>query len=79
VIGDAVNEAARLTEKAKQVRGRILASDAVVSACTAQERADWEPYRSLRLRGRDERTQTWTARPATMAPHAQLETPPRPA
>ncbi len=43
VIGDAVNEAARLTEKAKQVRGRILASDAVVSSGTPEERADWEP------------------------------------
>lgn len=61
VIGDAVNEAARLTEKAKLVRSRILASDAVVSRCTAEERAGWESYRSLRLRGRSERTQAWTA------------------
>ena len=62
VIGDAVNEAARLTEKAKQVRGRILASDAVLARCTPEERADWAPYRSLRLRGRRERTETWTSR-----------------
>ena len=61
VIGDAVNEAARLTEKAKQVRGRILASDAVLARCTPEERAAWEPYRSLRLRGRRERTETWTS------------------
>jgi adenylate cyclase len=60
VIGDAVNEAARLTEKAKQVRSRILASDAVISRCTPEERAGWAPYRSLRLRGRSERTETWT-------------------
>jgi adenylate cyclase len=60
VIGDAVNEAARLTEKAKQVRSRILASDAVVSRCAPEERAGWTPYRSLRLRGRRERTETWT-------------------
>ncbi|HEY4459650.1 MAG TPA: adenylate/guanylate cyclase domain-containing protein [Pseudonocardiaceae bacterium] len=61
VIGDAVNEAARLTEKAKQVRSRILASDAVIARCTPEERADWARYRSLRLRGRRERTETWTA------------------
>ncbi|HEX3785382.1 MAG TPA: adenylate/guanylate cyclase domain-containing protein [Pseudonocardiaceae bacterium] len=64
VIGDAVNEAARLTEKAKGVRGRILASDAVLAACSPQEQANWQQYRSLRLRGRRERTETWTDRPA---------------
>lgn len=33
VIGDAVNEAARLTDSAKQVPGRILASQAVIERC----------------------------------------------
>ncbi|WP_236790014.1 adenylate/guanylate cyclase domain-containing protein [Amycolatopsis sp. GM8] len=60
VIGDAVNEAARLTEHAKKVPGRILASDAVVVASTTGEREQWSPYRKLRLRGRDEPTVTWT-------------------
>jgi len=67
VIGDAVNEAARLTEKAKGVRGRILASDAVLAACSAEEQANWQQYRSLRLRGRRERTETWTDRPTEQA------------
>ena len=67
VIGDAVNEAARLTEKAKQVRSRILASDAVLARCRAEERAGWRPYRSLRLRGRNERTDTWTDRPSSVS------------
>jgi adenylate cyclase len=61
VIGDAVNEAARLTEHAKKVRGRILASDAVLASSSAGERARWEPYRKIRLRGRLEPTTTWTA------------------
>lgn len=61
VIGDAVNEAARLTEHAKKVRGRILAADAVLASSSAGERAHWEPYRKVRLRGRSEPTATWMA------------------
>lgn len=61
VIGDAVNEAARLTEHAKKVPGRILASDAVLTSSSAGEREHWEPYRKIRLRGRHEPTATWTA------------------
>ncbi|MGK3199686.1 adenylate/guanylate cyclase domain-containing protein [Amycolatopsis sp. MEPSY49] len=63
VIGDAVNEAARLTELAKAVPSRILASDAVVSAALPSERAHWEKHGELELRGRQEATPTWTARP----------------
>jgi adenylate cyclase len=61
VIGDAVNEAARLTEHAKTVPGRILAGDAVLASSSPGERAHWEPYRKIRLRGRNEPTITWTA------------------
>jgi adenylate cyclase len=61
VIGDAVNEAARLTEHAKKAPGRILASDAVLGTGSASERAHWSPHRKLRLRGRREPTATWTA------------------
>jgi adenylate cyclase len=60
VIGDAVNEAARLTELAKTVPSRILASDAVVSAALPSEAAHWEKHGELELRGRQEATPTWT-------------------
>ncbi|PRX45368.1 adenylate cyclase [Prauserella shujinwangii] len=59
VIGDAVNEAARLTEHAKQVPGRILASEAVVEACAAAERDRWNREATLHLRGRAEPTVAW--------------------
>jgi len=61
VIGDAVNEAARLTEHAKSVPSRILASDAVVSAAAAGEARLWTKNGELELRGRAEPTVTWTA------------------
>lgn len=60
VIGDAVNEAARLTEHAKSVPGRILASEAVLKSSTASERALWTPDGDLELRGRQTPTPTWT-------------------
>ncbi|MDT7726483.1 MAG: adenylate cyclase [Actinomycetota bacterium] len=59
VIGDAVNEAARLTESAKAVPDRILASDAVLAACTESERALWAQHGEIQLRGRQETTVTW--------------------
>ncbi len=59
VIGDAVNEAARLTELAKRVDGSILASDATVEACTEEEREHWSKGKVLRLRGRDAPTHTY--------------------
>ncbi|WP_020668818.1 adenylate/guanylate cyclase domain-containing protein [Amycolatopsis nigrescens] len=59
VIGDPVNEAARLTENAKAVPNRILASDAVVDACDGGERAHWRWHASIQLRGRTEPTGAW--------------------
>ncbi|WP_048876878.1 adenylate/guanylate cyclase domain-containing protein, partial [Saccharomonospora saliphila] len=44
VIGDAVNEAARLTEHAKQVPGRVLASQVTVEAAAPAERAHWDHH-----------------------------------
>ncbi|WAL65380.1 adenylate/guanylate cyclase domain-containing protein [Amycolatopsis cynarae] len=69
VIGDAVNEAARLTEHAKKVPGRILASDAVLEACSPTEREHWSAHRKLRLRGRSAPTITWTAWGSATADH----------
>jgi adenylate cyclase len=55
VIGDPVNEAARLTELAKTMPGRILASGATISA--SQDAAGtWCLVDEVVLRGRDERT-----------------------
>lgn len=60
VIGDPVNEAARLTEAAKSVRQRILVSQSVIDAAESRERDLWTPHGSLRLRGRDGDTKSWT-------------------
>jgi adenylate cyclase len=52
VIGDAVNEAARLTELAKQHRGRLLASEAVLARARSSEAARWRLEGPVELRGR---------------------------
>jgi adenylate cyclase len=59
VIGDAVNEAARLTDQAKRIDGRILASEATVLVATAEEREQWVKSRVLRLRGREAPTPSY--------------------
>lgn len=59
VIGDPVNEAARLTELAKNARGRLLASWTAVEAAAAEEAARWEATEDVVLRGRN--------RPTTLA------------
>jgi adenylate cyclase len=59
VIGDAVNEAARLTDLAKRVEGNILASEATVDASADDERQYWAKGRVFRLRGRDAPTHTY--------------------
>ncbi|MFI9509090.1 adenylate/guanylate cyclase domain-containing protein [Nocardia sp. NPDC052566] len=60
VIGDAVNEAARLTTEAKEVPRRILVSGAVIDAAAVHERAKWTLYDTIRLRGMPEPTPCWT-------------------
>jgi adenylate cyclase len=52
VIGDAVNEAARLTELAKERRGRLLASEAVLLLAAGAERGRWRVEGPVELRGR---------------------------
>jgi class 3 adenylate cyclase len=64
VIGDPVNEAARLTELAKDHPGRAVASGAAVRAARDDERAHWVPDSEVTLRGRDVPTATWVRRPA---------------
>ena len=67
VIGDAVNQAARLTELAKDTPGQILTNAATLRGANEVERARWTFMKSIELRGRGEMTQL--ARPvrATLA------------
>lgn len=59
VIGDPVNEAARLTELAKDHPGRAVASESTVQAAEPDERRHWVRDREVELRGRGEPTVTW--------------------
>jgi len=52
VIGDPVNEAARLSELAKQRPQRVLASDAALARATESERSAWSGTELAYLRGR---------------------------
>jgi adenylate cyclase len=56
VIGDPVNEAARLTELAKSVPGRVAVSHRVLDGASGDEKSFWRSYRRVTLRGRTERT-----------------------
>lgn len=64
VIGDAVNEAARLTEHAKQVPGRILVSEPTHAAAAESERARWRHHATIQLRGRHAPTRTFLDDPS---------------
>jgi class 3 adenylate cyclase len=61
VIGDAVNEAARLTDLAKGVPGGVLASRSVIGRVSAVEATEWVDAGEVVLRGRTEPTHIWTA------------------
>jgi adenylate cyclase len=52
VIGDAVNEAARLSELAKREPGRVLASGTAVAGAGAAEAGEWRVDGAVTLRGR---------------------------
>jgi len=56
VIGDAVNEAARLTELAKRDPSRLLASEEIVRRAGAVELARWHLGEQFLLRGRSQAT-----------------------
>ena len=61
VIGDAVNEAARLTELAKDTPGQVLTNSATLRGANEAEQARWTLMKSIELRGR--RRMTQLARP----------------
>jgi adenylate cyclase len=56
VIGDAVNEAARLTELAKVEPSRLLASEAIVRRASVHESGRWNVGEPVLLRGRPQPT-----------------------
>ncbi|HEX7660420.1 MAG TPA: adenylate/guanylate cyclase domain-containing protein [Pseudonocardiaceae bacterium] len=56
VIGDPVNEASRLTELAKNMPGRLVASGRAVALAGPAEAAQWTTTDSIILRGRTEPT-----------------------
>lgn len=62
VIGDPINEAARLTDLAKGAKGPILASWTAVASAAAEEAERWEAGRPVSLRGRPGRTRLATPR-----------------
>ena len=56
VIGDAVNAAARITDLAKDVEGRLVAAWDAVAAASEDERGRWREHDSVTLRGRSSPT-----------------------
>jgi adenylate cyclase len=56
VIGDPVNEAARLCELAKEADGRVLASSCALERARAEEASRWREDEQVTLRGRSEAT-----------------------
>jgi adenylate cyclase len=62
VIGDPVNEAARLCDLAKERDGRVLASTAALDRAGDAERGEWELGDSTILRGRASATGLATPR-----------------
>ena len=60
VIGEPVNEAARLCELSKEVDGHLVASSATVAGAGEAESARWRLGESVTLRGHDEPTRLAT-------------------
>ena len=60
VIGEPVNEAARLCELSKKVEGHLVASSDTVAHAGEDERARWTLGESVTLRGHDEPTRLAT-------------------
>ncbi len=57
VVGDAVNEAARLADRAKDFEGRVLCSAAAIKRADDAEQRSWAVQGSEMLRGRSRLTQ----------------------
>jgi len=70
VIGDPVNEAARLTELAKLEHDHVLASAVAVAGALDAEALCWNVGEIVKLRGRSAPTQL--ARPTNLLMHKRL-------
>lgn len=70
VIGDPVNEAARLSDLAKTHDERVLASGVVVERAADAEAAEWRFGKTITLRGRRGATRLALPRPPDGAPDA---------
>jgi class 3 adenylate cyclase len=57
VVGDTVNQAARLADCAKVSQPRVLCSTTAIDAAEPVERRHWEPRGSMTLRGRADPTE----------------------
>jgi adenylate cyclase len=82
VIGDPVNEAARLSELAKRRAERLVASGSAVDSAGGEERARWAVGEAEVLRGRDEPTRlavvaTRSGSPGSAAPRDAADAPRR--
>ncbi|MCQ0016839.1 adenylate/guanylate cyclase domain-containing protein [Actinomadura madurae] len=76
VIGDPVNEAARLSDLAKGEDARVLASAAVLDLAHLAESDEWDIGRSVILRGRSRPTRLGTPRwPALPEPRRRRGSP----
>ncbi|EGD54459.1 adenylate/guanylate cyclase domain-containing protein [Gordonia neofelifaecis] len=64
VIGDPVNESARLSEAAKEAPELPFASERAVAAAGADEARRWSPRTAVVLRGRSAETRIYTPAPA---------------
>ncbi|MDO9356850.1 MAG: adenylate/guanylate cyclase domain-containing protein, partial [Solirubrobacteraceae bacterium] len=62
VMGDPVNEAARLNSQAKGLPGRVAAAGRLVAEADPSEQEHWEVLYSVVLRGRSERTEVASLR-----------------
>lgn len=71
VIGNPVNEAARLSELAKREPGRVLASAAALACADPEEAAAWRVHDELVLRGRSQPTRV--AAPLAVKPEPEPE------
>ena len=64
VVGDAVNEAARLADCAKDFDGRVVCSIAAITRTKSAERERWAPRGQTALRGRSQPTEIFVPSPA---------------
>lgn len=82
VVGDPVNEAARLADCAKEFAGRALCSGAAIARAESAELQCWEPRGQMTLRGRSDTTDVYvpssrngpSAPPSPKSPVAIAET-----